>query len=186
MMILVIVLLILLLKLNRYRKNNISQEPKTNDDYYGTGIPVYIDDDNDELYPENIYAVVYRYKGEVELFDIYESLYYFKTFIEDISREDLSTEEKIQEFFQENQKYIEARTNTNNDIEAFKAILEEAKKVNLAEETFQKAMIDIDSIEENIEGITCKLSLRYTNTILNFQFSILNDVLKNTYIYKVY
>lgn len=175
-----IVLIILICRLVSLRNNKVTPD-KT-----GVAKPIYIKDDEIKLYPENIFAIVYRYKGDSDLVTIYNSLYKFKEFIELLSEYDtLKSDNEIQEFYSVNASNIKEYTGIKS-IDEFKALLEETKKLSNSKKEFVKSSINMDSIVEDENGITCKLDIEYKDVTVSFKFIVLNSGTnsRNTYLYK--
>ena len=182
----IILLILLLIIILLSFKNFMLKKEDTLDDTFSVPTPIYIKEDENKLYPDNIYAVVYRYKGNADMTKVYNSLYRFKTYVDLLSDRcnTLTDEKTIQDYFLLNVDYIKEYTGIT-DIEKFKSLVEEIRKLNNSNKVFEKASIEIASIIEEEDRLVCDLDLEYNDVVLNFKFTILNSSDNNiTYIYE--
>lgn len=166
----IVVFFIIILYFINNIKNNTYE-----DDYYNYGTPIYINETDEKIYPQNIYTVVYKYKGKADLTKLYNNIYLFKEYIEELSAvvKNLDSEELLT-YYDSNMLSIKKYTGIT-DIETFKKLVENVKKIN-EDSVFEKAEAVIETLKNDNEKLSCQINMIYTSgTTLKFIINISNE-----------
>ena len=178
--ILLIILIIFIVLLNVLSSKKDDYE----NDAYKYGTPIYIKEEEKKVYPENIYTIVYRYSGDADLTELYGSIYKFKEYLESLNEKvkDLS-EAELETYCIKNKALLKKYVGLES-IDEFKKVIKDSNKVYGLE--FEKAEMNIETLEINDEKLTCEMKLIYSNnTIISYKLNIFNESsVENIFIYE--